>query len=112
MGIGDNSKGSQSLEDSANAWGITLEYAPSQEDEDENFTVFYDGQLALKIFLAVQSQWNVGMAGITGLNYASVIEVIKLHANKKDRLNLLHEVSAIESGFLNAVNEKREKEKQ
>ncbi len=51
------------------------------------------------------------MVGITGLNYASVIEVIKLYAKKKDRLNLLHEVSAIERGFLNAMNERREKEK-
>lgn len=50
------------------------------------------------------------MAGITGLNYASVIEVIKLQAKKKDRLDLLHEVSAIERGFLKGVNEKREKE--
>ena len=110
--MGDNSKGSQSLEDSANAWGVILESVPPQDDEDEDFTVFYDGQLALKIFLSVQSQWNVSMAGITGLSYPSVLGVIELYAKKKkDRLNLLDEVSAIESGFLNATNEKREKEK-
>lgn len=111
MGISDNSKSPQSLEDSAASWGVSLESAPSQDDENNDFTVFYDGQKALEIFLLVQSQWNVGMAGITGLNYASVIEVIKLHAKKKDHSNLLHEVSAIEHGFLNAINEKREKEK-
>jgi hypothetical protein len=49
------------------------------------------------------------MEGITGLNYASVISVIKLYAKKKYRLNLLHEVSAIERGFLKAANEKRNK---
>lgn len=49
------------------------------------------------------------MEGITGLNYASVISVIELYAKKKDRLNLLHEVSAIERGFLKASHEKRNK---
>lgn len=50
------------------------------------------------------------MSGIIGLNYTSVIEVIKLHeSKKKKRLVLLNEISAIERGYLKAVNEKREK---
>lgn len=87
-----------------------MEQPETVEDENSDYTLFYDGQTALQIFMSVQTQWNVGMAGITGLNYASVIEVIKLQAKKKDRLDLLHEVSAIERGFLKGVNEKREKE--
>lgn len=50
------------------------------------------------------------MDGVIGLNYASVIEVIKLHEkNKATRVDLLDEVSAFERGFLKAVREKREK---
>ena len=49
------------------------------------------------------------MDGITGLNYQSVIAVIGLYAKKQNRLDLLHEIRAIESGFLKAVNEKRAK---
>jgi hypothetical protein len=51
------------------------------------------------------------MDGITGLNYIGVIAVITLYAKKKNRLDLLQEVSAIERGFLQAVNDKRKKDK-
>lgn len=46
------------------------------------------------------------MSGVIGLNYSSVIEVIKLHEkNKHKRIELLDEVRAIESGFLTAIRE-------
>ena len=78
-----------------------------EDDEDDDFVLFFDAQKSLEIFLSVQTQWNVGMSGITGLNYSSVIEVIKLHeAKKKKRLTLLYEVSAIERGYLMALSEK------
>jgi hypothetical protein len=51
------------------------------------------------------------MDGITGLNYSGVIAVISLYAKKKNRLDILHEVSAIERGFLQAINDKRKKDK-
>lgn len=51
------------------------------------------------------------MDGITGLNYSGVISVISLYAKKKNRLDILHEVSAIERGFLQAINDKRKKDK-
>lgn len=47
------------------------------------------------------------MSGIIGLHYNSVIAVIELYAKKKDRLNLLHEVAAIERGYLKAIREKQ-----
>ena len=89
------------------SWGIEIELPAVIEDE--NFTVFYDAKLALELFFAVQTQWNYSMDGITGLNYAGVLAVVALYSKKRDRLNLLHEVSAIERGFLKAVNEKRNK---
>lgn len=72
--------------------------------------LFYDAQKAFEVFLSVQTQWNVGMAGITGLIYSSVIAVIDLYEpNRKKQLDLLHEISAIEHGFLMAVSEKNKK---
>ena len=73
--------------------------------------MFFDGQLAFEIFFMCQTQWNYSMEGITGLNYSSVIDVISLYkSNKKSQLELLKEVSAIESGYLRAFNEQlREK---
>ena len=101
---------SKSLQDSATAWGIIIENAPLQEDEDDDFVVFYDAWRAVELFFKVQTQWLCSMDGIIGLNYASVIEVIKLHEkNKKKRIDLLDEVSAFERGYLKAVREKREK---
>lgn len=97
------------MQESANAWGIILEDALLEDDENDDFELFYDGQKALEIFMACQTQWMYSMDGITGLNYSGVIGVIELYAKKKSRLDLLHEVSAIERGFLNGVNEKRKK---
>jgi hypothetical protein len=111
LGIGDSPKDPQSLQDSADSWGVTLESVPMEDDESDDFVLFHDGQKALEIFNACQTQWMYSMDGITGLNYSGVISVIELYAKKKSRLDLLHEVSAIERGFLNAVNEKRKKDK-
>ena len=97
----------QELEDEFASAGIEL---PDRfKNDDKDFVVFYDAQTALEIFFAVQTQWNYSMDGITGLNYQSVIAVIGLYAKKQNRLDLLHEIRAIESGFLKAVNEKRAK---
>ena len=95
------------FDDDAQALGIVWE--ESEIVEDENFTVFYDAKLAIEVFFAVQTQWLYSMDGVTGLNYSGVLAVIALYSKKRDRLNLLHEVSAIERGFLKAVNEKRNK---
>lgn len=41
-------------------------------DEDEDFLVWPENWLAVRAFLAVSSQWNVGMNGPTGLDYSRV----------------------------------------
>lgn len=81
-----------------------------QEDEDDDFVVFYDAWRAVKLFFKVQTQWLYSMDGISGLNYSAVIDVIELHEkNEKKRIELFDEVSAFERGFLKAVQEKRNK---
>lgn len=98
------------MQDSADSWGITIENLPAHDDEDDDFVVFYDAWRAIKLFFKVKTQWLYSMDGVSGLNYASVIEVIKLHeSNEKKRIDLLDEIGAIERGFLKALHEQREK---
>lgn len=106
---GGNSQNTQSLEDSAAAWGIAIEIPDEQEEEE--FIVFYDAALALEVISIIKDQWIMSMGGAVALNYATVLEVIKLKGIKKDRkiLNLLHEIRCFETGYLKAVNEKRDK---
>jgi hypothetical protein len=107
LAIGGSQQDKQDLEDELALAGLVL---PDRfENDDSDFVVFYDAKLALEIFFAVQTQWNYSMDGITGLNYQSVIAVIALYSKKRHRLDLLHEIRAIESGFLKAINEKRQK---
>ena len=35
------------------------------------------------MFLKCQTQWRVGMSGIIGLDYTSVIEMIKLYTDRR-----------------------------
>ena len=107
---GGSSDTSKSLQDSASAWGIVIENTPLQENEDDDFVIFYEAWRAVELFFKVQTQWLCSMDGIIGLNYPSVIDVIELHEKKrKKRIDLFDEVSAFERGYLKAVCEKREK---
>ena len=54
------------------------------------------------IFLKVQTQWRVGMGGIIGLDYTSVIEMIKLYS--KDSIVMLENIQIIEAAALQALN--------
>jgi hypothetical protein len=108
LATGDSSQDVQTFDDDCALFNIETS-EPEEVEEDNDFEVFHDAQLALEVFFAVQTQWNYSMDGITGLNYSGVISVIELYAKKKARLNLLHEVSAIERGYLKGYNEKRKK---
>ena len=54
------------------------------------------------LFLKVQTQWRVGMGGIIGLDYTSVIEMIKLYS--KDSIAMLENIQIIEAAALQALN--------
>jgi hypothetical protein len=82
---------------------------PERLQEHSDFVVFFDAQLAVEIFLACQTQWQYSIEGVIGLNYSSVLDVIALYAQSTpEQLTLLHEIRAIEAGFLLGVREKRE----
>ena len=54
------------------------------------------------MFLRCQTQWRVGMSGIIGLDYTSVIEIIKL--NSKDSISMIENIQIIEAAALQALN--------
>ena len=56
----------------------------------------------LEMFLRCQTQWRVGMSGIIGLDYTSVIEMIKLY--NKDSIAMLENIQIIEAAALQALN--------
>ena len=54
------------------------------------------------MFLRCQTQWRIGMSGIIGLDYTSVIEMIKLY--NKDSIAMLENIQIIEAAALQALN--------
>ena len=56
----------------------------------------------LEMFLRCQTQWRVGISGIIGLDYTSVIEMIKLYS--KDSIAMLENIQIIEAAALQALN--------
>ena len=54
------------------------------------------------MFLRCQTQWRVGINGIIGLDYTSVIEMIKLYS--KDSIAMLENIQIVEAAALQALN--------
>ena len=54
------------------------------------------------MFLRCQTQWRVGMSGIIGLDYTSVIEMIKLYCIE-DTVAMLENLQVIEAAVLRAL---------
>ena len=55
------------------------------------------------MFLRLQTQWRVGVGGIIGLDYTSVLEMIKLYCIE-DKKTMLENLQIIESAALKALN--------
>ena len=73
-----------------------------KKEVDNNFYVLQDNWQYLEMFLRCQTQWRVGMSGIIGLDYTSVIEMIKLY--NKDSIAMLENIQIIEAAALQALN--------
>ena len=55
------------------------------------------------MFLRLQTQWRVGVSGLVGLDYTSVLEMIKLYCIE-DKKTMLENLQIIESAALKALN--------
>jgi len=55
------------------------------------------------MFLRCQTQWRVGMSGIIGLDYTSVLEMTKLYL-VEDTVAMLEKLQILEAAVLQALN--------
>ena len=68
----------------------------------KDFYVYRENWEAVMLFLKVQTQWRVGMGGIIGLDYTSVIEMIKLYTDKP--IDLMENIQVIEASILKTIS--------
>ena len=57
------------------------------------------------MFLRCQTQWRVGVGGIIGLDYTSVLEIVKIYS--KDSIAMLENIQIIEAAALQAFNKNK-----
>ena len=58
------------------------------------------------MFLRCQTQWRVGMSGIIGLDYTSVIKMIKLYL-VEDTVAMLENLQIMEAAALQVINKEK-----
>ncbi|RJG10913.1 hypothetical protein D3879_14625 [Pseudomonas cavernicola] len=84
------------------AFGFTREDMGSDE-----FWVWPDNWQAVDVFITMGTQWRVGMAGATGLDYGVLNDVMRLHGIKKrGRDDVFAAVRIMESAALKVMHEK------
>ena len=70
------------------------------EKKEKNFKILKENIDAVKLFLSVQTQFKTGFGGVSGLDYAAVIQVANMYSYKKlpflfERLQIM-EIKALE----------------
>lgn len=69
--------------------------------------VWPENKRATRVFLAMRTQWRVGMSGYTGLDYSALAEVwSRLGIPRADRDVVFYELQVIEQGALEAIHAK------
>ena len=77
-----------------------------KKDDDNNFYVLEQNWQTVEMFLRCQTQWRVGMSGIIGLDYTSVLKMIKLY-NIEDHTAMLESLQIMEASVLSALNKEQ-----
>jgi hypothetical protein len=85
------------------------EFWQRQRPQDD-FGVWDENVPAFILFQQCQTQWNVSMSGVTGLNYPALQSIMMMTAIPLEKQSLLFEdIRFIESGFLSATREQQHK---
>ena len=74
----------------------------------KNCEVWDENWEALTRFLRLQTQWNMGMAGPTGLNYQALETIIRLY-KVDDPVTVFEKVQVIERAAIVKLNSKKAK---
>lgn len=86
-------------EEEAQAYGLTVEEASGPPVE-----VWPDNLEAVNVFIAMSTQWRIGMAGPTGLDYTALAHTMRLCGVKAaDRASVFAEVRTLEDAALETL---------
>lgn len=78
----------------------------SDDDLDMQIELWPENLLPMRVFLAMQTQWRIGMGGATGLDYSALPAVEKrLGVRKKERGACFRGVQVIEREVLRVWGE-------
>jgi hypothetical protein len=80
--------------------------AAQLEAVKHDFEVWEENWEAVMMFLRMQTQWNVSMNGLIGLNYQALETLIRLY-HVKEPVELFEKVQVIERAALVKMNSKR-----
>lgn len=79
-------------------YGLTLEEATPETE------VWPDNSMPVNVFIALSTQWRVGMAGATGLDYNAVPSVMRLlGVPKKLRTSVFDDLRIMEDAALETM---------
>lgn len=85
-------------------FGMTPEDFPELADE---FGVWPDTLPAVNAFIAMETQWRIGMAGATGLDYAALPAVLDLmEVPPSERYDLFADLRVMEGHALDLLRKK------
>jgi hypothetical protein len=74
------------------------------DEEPDSFGILPENVEALNWFLLMQTQWRVGMNGLTGMDYGVFLQWAKEEGVKRlDRMWLLGDLRMMEGEFLNSL---------
>lgn len=96
-----------SVREALKAFGATEEQIDAALPDDECL-VLPENETVLAVFMAMQSQWRVGMGGPIGLDYAALPVVFEaLKVGKKKRRDAFQWLRIMENEALRIFGEKR-----
>lgn len=101
---GDGSAGEELLAD-AEAFGLEL---PESVLKPKEFEIWPEHQDVVLLFLRCQTQWRSAMAGVMGLDYGVVFQMMDLYA-VGSRQQLMEDLQVMESRAKQLINEQVEK---
>ena len=79
-----------------------------EPEREADFEVWPENEEAVLLFLRVQTQWRTSMAGVTGLDYASVVATAKLYSIE-DLPSVFEDLQVMEIAAMNLLNKKEAK---
>ncbi len=99
------------VDDALAFWGLAAD-RPVQAIKDETFWLWPENLPTFNLWRGrLQTQWHVGMAGPTGLDYLGVECVLRIYGIRgKQRVETFAQLQAMELASLAAWQEEREKQ--